>query len=74
MELALLSVQLQECYNAAAVTGADDLVVYCPVIGQAYVACADDQLWHRVQVIGEGRMYLCCIVVVNACLAWHMET
>ncbi|CAG08247.1 unnamed protein product [Tetraodon nigroviridis] len=52
MELALLSVQLQECYNAAAVTGADDLVVYCPVIGQAYVACADDQLWHRVQVIG----------------------
>lgn len=69
MELTLLSAQLQDCYNAASVTDADDLMVYCPVIGQAYVACADDNLWYRVQVIGEARVYLCCIVVVNACLA-----
>lgn len=69
MELELLSAQLQECYNAAAMTDADELTVYCPVIGQAYVACADDHLWHRVQVIGEGRMYLHYIVVVNACLS-----
>lgn len=69
MEFTLLSAQLQDCYNAASVTDADDLMVYCPVIGQAYVACADDDLWYRVQVIGEGRVYLCCIVVVNACLS-----
>lgn len=69
MELVLLSAQLQECYSAATVADADNLMVYCPVIGQAYVACADDDLWYRVQVIGEGRKYLCCVVVVNACLA-----
>lgn len=69
MELALLSAQLQDCYNAATVADADDLMVYCPVIGQAYVACADDDLWYRVQVVGEGRRYTCCIVVVNAPIA-----
>lgn len=63
MDLALLSAQLQYCYNAAAVTDADDLMVYCPVIGQAYVACGDDNLWYRVQVIGESR------IVVHSCLA-----
>lgn len=54
MDLTLLSAQLQDCYNAATVTDAGDLMVYCPVIGQAYVARADDELWHRVQVIGKG--------------------
>lgn len=63
MELTLLSAQLQDYYNAATVTDADDLMVYCPVIGQAYVACADDDLWYRVQAIGEGHL------VVNPCLA-----
>lgn len=68
MELALLSAQLQDCYNAT-VADADNLMVYCPVIGQAYVACADDDLWYRVQVVGEGVCTFCYIVVVNACLA-----
>ena len=53
MALTVLSAQLQHCYNAATVTDADKLMVNCPVIGQAYVARADDDLWYRVQVIGD---------------------
>ncbi|XP_044072779.1 RING finger protein 17 isoform X2 [Siniperca chuatsi] len=52
MESLLLSAKLQECYNETAVTAADDLNVYCPVIGQACVARYDDKLWYRAQVIG----------------------
>ena len=52
MESMLLSAKLQDCYNAT-VAGGDDLRVYCPVIGQAYVARYDDKLWYRAQVIGE---------------------
>ena len=52
MESVLLSAKLQDCYNATA-AGVDDLRVYCPVIGQAYVARYDDKLWYRAQVIGE---------------------
>lgn len=52
MESVLLSAKLQDCYNAT-VAGGDDLRVYCPVIGQAYVARYDDKLWYRAQVIGE---------------------
>ncbi|KAM8749037.1 RING finger protein 17 isoform 2-T3 [Acanthopagrus schlegelii] len=51
MESMLLSAKLQDCYNAT-VAGGDDLRVYCPVIGQAYVARYDDKLWYRAQVIG----------------------
>lgn len=58
MELQLLSAQLQDCYNAATVSDLDDLKVYCPVIGQAYIACADDNLWYRAQASGEEFMYL----------------
>lgn len=54
MESLLLSAKLQDCYNATTVAGEDDLNVYCPVIGQAYVARYDDKLWYRAQVIGEG--------------------
>uniref|UniRef100_A0A3P8VK16 Ring finger protein 17 n=1 Tax=Cynoglossus semilaevis TaxID=244447 RepID=A0A3P8VK16_CYNSE len=50
MEFLLLSRKLQDCYNA--VTGQDDLSVYCPAIGQACVARYDDQLWYRAHVIG----------------------
>lgn len=59
MELPLLSAQLQDCYNAATVADADDLKVYHPVVGQAYVACADDRLWYRAQALGEECM---CII------------
>nr|XP_046259663.1 RING finger protein 17 isoform X1 [Scatophagus argus] len=52
MESLLLSAKLQDCYNAATVAGQDDLSVYCPVIGQAYVARYEDKLWYRAQVIG----------------------
>ncbi|XP_073330079.1 RING finger protein 17 isoform X2 [Pagrus major] len=51
MESVLLSAKLQDCYNAT-VAGGDDLSVYCPVIGQAYVARYNDKLWYRAQVIG----------------------
>ena len=54
MESLLLSVKLQDCYNATSVAGQDDLNIYCPSIGQACVACYDDKLWYRAQVMGEG--------------------
>ncbi|XP_027147115.1 RING finger protein 17 isoform X2 [Larimichthys crocea] len=50
MESLLLSAKLQECYSATE-TGGDHLRVYCPVMGQAYVARYDDK-WYRAQVIG----------------------
>lgn len=53
MELLLLSAQLQDCYNAATVADADDYTVYHPVVGQAYVACAEDKLWYRARALGE---------------------
>lgn len=70
MVLAMLSAQLQDCYNAAAVADADALTVRCPVIGQAYVACADDKLWYRAQVLGEELRCLryTPVVVANALL------
>ncbi|KAM3608198.1 uncharacterized protein V6R79_020824 [Siganus canaliculatus] len=52
MESLLLSTKLQECYNATTAVGEDNLRVYCPVVGQAYVALYEDQLWYRAQVIG----------------------
>ncbi|XP_026232525.1 RING finger protein 17 isoform X2 [Anabas testudineus] len=52
MESLLLSAKLQDCYNATATTGEDELNIYCPVIGQACVALYDDKLWYRAQVIG----------------------
>ncbi|XP_031169903.1 RING finger protein 17 [Sander lucioperca] len=52
MESMLLSVKLQECYNATSVAGEDDLNIYCPVIEQACVARYDDKLWYRALVIG----------------------
>uniref|UniRef100_A0A665V3T4 Ring finger protein 17 n=1 Tax=Echeneis naucrates TaxID=173247 RepID=A0A665V3T4_ECHNA len=52
MESLLLSAKLQECYSATTMTGQDDLSIYCPVIGQACVACYDDKLWYRAQVVG----------------------
>lgn len=64
MELTLLSAQLQDCYNAA--TNAANLTVYCPVIGQAYVARDDDKLWHRAQVISEG-LFSC-----NNCVRYYL--
>ncbi|XP_035531967.1 RING finger protein 17 isoform X2 [Morone saxatilis] len=48
----LLSAKLQDCYNATTMAGEEDLNVYCPVIGQAYVARYDDKLWYRAKVIG----------------------
>lgn len=65
MELLLLSAQLQDCYNAATVANADDLTVCHPVVGQAYVACADDRLWYRAQALGEDCMCPYYIVVVT---------
>lgn len=53
MESLLLSAKLQECYSATE-TGGDHLRVYCPVMGQAYVARYDDK-WYRAQVIGEDQ-------------------
>lgn len=53
MESLLLSAKLQDCYNATATTGEDELNIYCPVIGQACVALYDDKLWYRAQVIGQ---------------------
>ncbi|XP_034430715.1 RING finger protein 17 isoform X2 [Hippoglossus hippoglossus] len=52
MESLLLSVKLQNCYNATSVAGQDDLNIYCPSIGQACVARYDDKLWYRAQVMG----------------------
>ncbi|KAM9850619.1 RING finger protein 17 [Aulostomus maculatus] len=52
MESLLLSAKLQDRYNANAVAGDDDLIVYCPVIGQACVARYEDSLWYRAQVTG----------------------
>ncbi|XP_051260855.1 RING finger protein 17 [Dicentrarchus labrax] len=52
IESLLLSAKLQDCYNATTMAGEEDLNVYCPVIGQAYVARYDDKLWYRAQVIG----------------------
>ncbi|CAB1418936.1 unnamed protein product [Pleuronectes platessa] len=52
MESLLLSVKLQDCYNATSVAGQDDLNIYCPSIGQACVARYDDKLWYRAQVMG----------------------
>lgn len=54
MESLLLSAKLQDSYNTLTVPEDDNLQVYCPVIGQAYVALYDDKLWYRAQVIGEG--------------------
>lgn len=54
MESLLLSAKLQECYNSTTLAKGKDLTVYCPVIGQAYVARYDDKFWYRAQVIGEG--------------------
>lgn len=70
MELPLLSAQLQDCYNAATVANSDDLTVSHPVVGQAYVACADDKLWYRAQALGEEcvcLLYSCSKGVVNCC-------
>ncbi|XP_061660297.1 LOW QUALITY PROTEIN: RING finger protein 17 [Syngnathoides biaculeatus] len=52
MELSLLKAKLQECYNGK---NGEDLMVYCPVIGQACVACFDDNTWYRVEVMGHPR-------------------
>ncbi|XP_028991937.1 RING finger protein 17 [Betta splendens] len=51
MEYLLLSVKLQECYNAKAMSG-EDHYVYCPMEGQACVALCDD-MWHRAVVKGQ---------------------
>ncbi|XP_061648173.1 RING finger protein 17 isoform X1 [Phyllopteryx taeniolatus] len=50
MESLLLKAKLQECYNDK--SGEEDLMVYCPVIGQPYVARFEDNMWYRAQVIG----------------------
>ncbi|XP_054643204.1 RING finger protein 17 [Dunckerocampus dactyliophorus] len=52
MESLLLSAKLQDCYNAKVTAGDDDLVIYCPVIGQACVARFEDNSWYRAEVIG----------------------
>ncbi|TWW80400.1 RING finger protein 17, partial [Takifugu flavidus] len=68
MELLLLSAQLQDCYNAATVANADDLTVCHPVVGQAYVACADDRLWYRAQALGhpgEGQVEILYVDLGN---------
>ncbi|XP_077392521.1 RING finger protein 17 [Festucalex cinctus] len=49
MESLLLKNKLQECYNTKS---GEDLVVYCPMIGQACVARLEDNLWCRAEVIG----------------------
>ncbi|XP_077436804.1 RING finger protein 17 isoform X2 [Vanacampus margaritifer] len=49
MESLLLKNKLQECYNTK---NGEDLVVYCPMIGQACVARLEDNLWCRAEVIG----------------------
>lgn len=60
MEFLLLSAKLQDCYNALRVAGEDDLSIYCPVVGQAYVAHYD-KFWYRAQVIG-GSFYICTFI------------
>lgn len=67
MESMLLSVKLQECYNATSVAGEDDLNIYCPVIEQACVARYDDKLWYRALVIGEG----VCLTGLHKCLFYQ---
>ncbi|XP_060945080.1 RING finger protein 17 [Limanda limanda] len=52
MDSLLLSVKLQDYYNATSVAGKEDLNIYCPSIGQACVARYDDKLWYRAQVMG----------------------
>ncbi|XP_068602714.1 RING finger protein 17 [Brachionichthys hirsutus] len=51
MESLLLSAKVQECYKDTA-AGEDGLSVYCPVVGQAYVAHYGEGSWCRAQVIG----------------------
>ncbi|XP_070831610.1 RING finger protein 17 [Chaetodon trifascialis] len=59
-----LTAKLQDCYNATSAVQKDDLNVYCPVIGQAYVARYDDKFWYRAQVLGHpgGRKVEVCYV------------
>uniref|UniRef100_A0A3Q2Z490 Tudor domain-containing protein n=1 Tax=Hippocampus comes TaxID=109280 RepID=A0A3Q2Z490_HIPCM len=50
MESSLLKAKLQECYNAK--SGEGELLVYCPIIGQACVARFEENVWYRAEVIG----------------------
>ncbi|KAM3862182.1 RING finger protein 17-like [Diretmus argenteus] len=52
VDFMMLTAKLQACYNATTVDRDTDLHLYCPVMGQACVACFDDNVWYRAQVIG----------------------
>ncbi|KAM3850676.1 RING finger protein 17-like, partial [Diretmus argenteus] len=52
VDFQMLTAKLQACYNATTVDRDTDLHLYCPVMGQACVACFDDNVWYRAQVIG----------------------
>lgn len=69
MESLLLSAKLQDYYNTTAVARENSLSVYCPVIGQAYVARYENS-WYRAQVIGEGVSGNVCAC---ACLRYEEE-
>lgn len=59
MESLLLSAKLQDYYNTTTAARENSLSVYCPVIGQAYVARYENS-WYRAQVIGESvSVYVC---------------
>lgn len=60
MQSVLLSDKLQDCYNETDAAADDDLRVYCPVIGEAYVARYNNKLWYRALVIGEALLDVCC--------------
>lgn len=51
MESSLLKAKLQECYNAK--SGEEELLLYCPIIGQACVARFEENVWYRAKVIGK---------------------
>ncbi|XP_057707623.1 RING finger protein 17 isoform X1 [Corythoichthys intestinalis] len=51
METSLLEDKLQQYYNTKS---GEDLLVYCPDIGQACVARLGENMWYRVEVIGHA--------------------
>ncbi|KAM6934575.1 RING finger protein 17 [Xenentodon cancila] len=53
-EFSLLSTKLQNCYNAPAPFKEDELLVYCPVLGQACIALFEETFWYRAKVIGHS--------------------
>ncbi|XP_015234378.1 PREDICTED: RING finger protein 17 [Cyprinodon variegatus] len=52
MESLLLTAKLQDCYNSLK---EDELRIYCPEMGEACVACFQDNMWYRAQIEGHPR-------------------